>query len=96
VEITGFDPAPVISTQEIPGLWVYGAVDGNIPVPSSVQVLEPLKKSHDFEVVTVPGAGHELYQVTRDAEDERLVSPGIARGALDALRAWLSRHVSGR
>jgi dienelactone hydrolase len=93
---TGFDPAPVIAAQDVPGLWLYGAVDGNIPVPSSVMVLEPMKKTHDFAVVVVPGAGHELYQVTRDAEDERLLSRGIAPAALEGVRAWLSRHVTRR
>lgn len=90
---TGFDPAPTIAALDVPGLWLYGAKDSSIPVPSSMRVLEPLRKKRDFEVVSVPDAGHELYRVRRDTEEERLVSVGISRAALDAIRDWFTRRI---
>jgi pimeloyl-ACP methyl ester carboxylesterase len=91
---TGFDPAPTIAALDVPGLWIYGALDSSIPVPSSIRVLAQLKKNHDFDTVVVPGAGHELYRVPRDTEDERLLSAGISPVALDAIRSWLTRRVT--
>jgi uncharacterized protein len=90
---TGFDPAPMIAALEVPGLWVYGALDASIPVPASMRVLEALRKKHDFDVTLIPEAGHELYRVRRDIEEERQLSTGISPVALDAVRSWLTRHV---
>lgn len=92
---TGLDPAPAIASLDVPGLWIYGALDSSIPVPSSIRVLESLKQNHDFEAITIPGVGHELYRVRRDTEDELLLSPGIAPAVLDTIRSWLTRHVDG-
>jgi pimeloyl-ACP methyl ester carboxylesterase len=89
---TGFDPAPTIASLDVPGLWIYGALDSSIPVPSSIRVLESLRERHDFEIVLVPNASHELYRVRRDTEDERLLSTGMSPVALEALRSWLTRH----
>jgi dienelactone hydrolase len=93
----GFDPAPAIRDLEIPGLWLYGALDSSIPVPECLRTLERIRaeRRHDFEVVTVPRAGHSLYEVARDIEDEIDVSPGFAPTVIQTIRTWLRAHGIG-
>ena len=88
---TGFDPAPAIEALRVPGLWIYGALDTSIPVPECLRTLERIRalRPGDLEVVTIPAAGHSLYEVPRDLEAEVLFSPGFANGVIPKIRAWL-------
>jgi dienelactone hydrolase len=89
---TGFDPAPSIASLEIPVLWIYGGVDALVPVHEAVHTLELLKKTHDFTWQIVPGAGHELFVVPRDNEEQRQFSRGLSPMVLDTIRTWLAAH----
>lgn len=87
----GTDPAPEIAALDVPGLWIYGSADPLIPFAESIAILEGMKK-RELTVKLAPNAGHELYVVTHDTEDERLLSPGISPVAIEALHAWLREH----
>ena len=52
-----------------------------------------MTRNHDFTVKLAPNAGHELYLVRRDSEDERQLSTGLSPVVLDTLRSWLREHV---
>jgi dienelactone hydrolase len=90
----GVDPAAAIAALNVPGLWIYGSSDPLIPFDQSIAVLEQMKKK-DFTVKLSPGAGHELFLVTHDTEDERQLSPGMSPVTIETLRAWLRAHASG-
>jgi uncharacterized protein len=58
---SGADPKPYLEQLRIPGLWLYGTADREVPVDQSIALLRSLKaKGKDFTVVTFPGAGHGL------------------------------------
>lgn len=85
---TGSDPAPAIAALDVPGLWIYGGSDPLVPFAESMAILDRMKK-RDFTVKLAPGAGHELFVVAHDTEDERQLSRGLSPFAVEALRAWL-------
>lgn len=85
---TGYDPAPAIAALDVPGLWIYGSSDPLVPFAESMGILEGMKK-RDFTVKLAPGAGHELFVVAHDTEDERQLSRGVSAVAIEALRTWL-------
>jgi uncharacterized protein len=83
---SGFDPKPFLAQESVPGLWLFGAADGSIPVPESLAVLDTLKaQGRDFTYVVFPGAGHGLLDV--DPPPPKQVIPTI----ID----WV-RHTVGR
>src|SRR5262249_43906177 len=45
---SGFDPTPYLRSLAIPGLWMFGSDDRNIPTQLCVQRLQHLKTGHDF------------------------------------------------
>lgn len=92
---TGVDPAQAIAALDVPGLWIYGSSDPLVPFADSMSVLERMKK-RDFTVNLVPNAGHELFVVEHDTEEERQRSPGMSPMAIESLHAWLRDHARGR
>lgn len=88
---TGVDPGPAIAALNVSGLWLYGASDPLIPFTDSMSALERMKK-RDFTVKLVPNAGHELWVVTHDTEEERQLAPGMSPVAIETLHAWLRSH----
>ena len=62
----GFDPTPHLRAMEMPGLWVFGARDVNVPGPASARVLESLNAelSKDFTSIVYSNGDHGL----RDAD----------------------------
>jgi dienelactone hydrolase len=91
---TGSDPAPAIASLDIPGLWIYGSSDPLAPFAESMAILDAMKK-RNFTLKLAPRAGHELFLVDHDTEDERQLSPGISPVAIETLRAWLHEQASG-
>ncbi len=57
-------------------------------------ILDGMKK-RDFTVKLAPSAGHELFVVAHDTEDERQLSRGVSPVAVEALRAWLREQARG-
>ena len=86
---SGFDPRPLLASLDVPGLWLFGAVDRSIPSARSVAVLAALRdRGRPFEWAIVPGAGHLLLR--------RRVSfaplPGTPDVAAELLLQWLGRQ----
>jgi uncharacterized protein len=62
----GFDPRPVLSTLDVPGLWLLGGEDRSIPTPETVAILDDLiRKGRPFARVVYASSGHDL---TRTAD----------------------------
>jgi uncharacterized protein len=82
---SGFDPKPYLAAMTIPGLWLFGSVDGSIPTIESEAVLDALKsEGHDFDHVEFAGAGHGLLDVAPPPPPE--VVPTIVH--------WVSEHAN--
>jgi hypothetical protein len=45
---SGFDPAPYLHSLSIPGLWMFGSDDRNIPTQLCVKRLQQMKAGHNF------------------------------------------------
>lgn len=56
---TDTDPATSLSQLDMPGLWIFGANDGSVPVDLSIERLEPLRQAgHAYDYVLFSGVGH--------------------------------------
>jgi len=95
-EVTGMDPktdrarlnpyCPVrnITAAYPPILMIHGTADRDVPYSKSVEMAEALRKQGvPHELVTVPGAGHDL-----DGGDEKVVAAAHAK-ALEFIRQQL-------
>jgi uncharacterized protein len=81
---SGFDPQPYLAKMTIPGLWLFGSLDGSIPTLESEAVLDRLKSGgHDFRYVEFDGAGHGLLDVDPPPP------PDVAPTIVD----WVNDHV---
>ncbi|UCF61846.1 MAG: prolyl oligopeptidase family serine peptidase [Anaerolineaceae bacterium] len=58
----GFDPRQSIAAMTIPGLWIWGDLDGSVPARESRAVLEGIIETHDkdFSIFYYPNAGHDV------------------------------------
>lgn len=66
-DFLGTDTNPSISLEQlsIPGLWVFGAEDGSIPVDLSIERLNALKdQGHNYEYVLFSNLGHNNMDAT--------------------------------
>lgn len=64
----GYDPIPLLSTLEVPTLWLLGGRDRSVPTSRSVANLEQLiADGAPFEVKVYPGGDHLL--IRRDNGD---------------------------
>jgi dienelactone hydrolase len=62
---SGFDPKPYLAQAGVPGLWLFGSVDGSIPTVESEAILDELKAAgKEFSYVVFDGAGHGLLDVS--------------------------------
>lgn len=53
------DPATSLRKLSIPGLWIFGARDGSIPVDLSISRLQELERAgHRYDHVVQDGQGH--------------------------------------
>ncbi|MEM6646564.1 MAG: alpha/beta hydrolase [Bacteroidota bacterium] len=56
---TDTDPVTSLAQLDIPGLWIFGANDGSVPVDLSIEHLEPLRQAgHAYHYVLFSGVGH--------------------------------------
>src|SRR5262249_22781664 len=53
---SGFDPAPYLRKLAVPGLWILGSDDRNIPTELCVQRLQQVRAGHDFGWNVLPTA----------------------------------------
>lgn len=58
----GFDPAPFLEQLQMPGLWIYGAWDRNVPASASIRLLETMHSelNKPFTTVLYPNGDHGL------------------------------------
>ena len=58
--LRSFDPRPHIEAMSIPGLWIWGDLDGSIPARESKAILESIIEQYDkdFTILYYPDAGH--------------------------------------
>lgn len=53
------NPVDTLSLLTIPGLWIFGAKDGSVPVDLSITRLSRLiANQHEYDYVLLPDAGH--------------------------------------
>ncbi len=92
---SGFDPVPVITTLDRPGLWLWGDQDKSVPVPESVNNLKGLiaQGKANFTYLVFPGADHNLQQSTNGLFAEIPYSPGFPENYYTTLAQWLQRQV---
>lgn len=58
-EFTDTDPRDVLSQLSIPGLWIFGGKDIQVPVNLSIEYLNTLKSNHKpYEYKLYPALGH--------------------------------------
>ena len=79
----GYDPVPVLSELEIPGLWLLGGMDRSVPTFATVSNLQRIMASSavDYEIKEYPAGDHSL----RNAQN------GASIDYWRDLRAWLRR-----
>ena len=73
------DPITSLSDLSIPGLWIFGAQDGSIPVDLSIDRLQRLiNQGFAYEYILVPGVGHNSISET-----------------FEEVRGWMERRFQG-
>ena len=92
---SGFDPLPFLQLMDVPGLWMYGALDKSVPVRQSVLQLEAVTARHDkrFTVMVFEGANHQLLQAETGGCWESLGRPRFARGYVNLMANWMAEQV---
>jgi pimeloyl-ACP methyl ester carboxylesterase len=65
------DPSEYLKQMDIPGLWIFGAQDGSVPIDLSVQNLDALIKTKPhYEYILFSKSGHNnLYETFATAND---------------------------
>jgi pimeloyl-ACP methyl ester carboxylesterase len=85
---TGFDPLPYLRRLHIPGLWMFGSNDRNIPTELCVDRLKSLKRDHDYSSIVLPTAHTPLILPT-GLLASLPSSPGFDHRFFPAIQAWL-------
>jgi uncharacterized protein len=88
---SGFDPLPSLRKLGIPGLWMFGSDDRNVPTELCVQRLETLKAGHDYSWVVLPTA-HTPLVLPTGLLSSLSQSPGFDPGFFPAIGGWLRSH----
>lgn len=91
--INDYDPVPYWAKISRPVLAILGELDTNTPVSETVTILERSfknAKNSDFTVRVFPKAEHTLFG---RPEKGQWRWPRFADGYLDAMTAWLLKHV---
>jgi dienelactone hydrolase len=80
----GFDPAPILSSQSVPTLWLLGERDESVPTFASVRVLDAIHAAgnQSHRVIVYPDTGHDL----------RNVGTGEPVDLWTDLRSWLNEN----
>ena len=91
---SGFDPLPYLHRLDIPGLWMYGSDDRNVPTELCVERLDALKPGHDFSWVVLPTA-HTPLVLPTGLLSSLPQSPGFDPRFFPAITVWLhSQHLA--
>jgi len=88
---SGFDPAPYLRSLAIPGLWMFGSDDRNIPTELCVQRLEQVTPGHDFSWNVLPTAHTPLILPT-GLLSSLPRSPGFDQHFFPDIADWLRGH----
>jgi len=92
---SGFDPAPYLRSLAVPGLWMFGSDDRNIPSQLCVQRLQELKAGHEFSWNVLPTA-HTPLVLPTGLLTSLPRSPGFDPLFFPDVAAWLRRHAVTR
>ena len=91
---SGFDPLPYLRRLDIPGLWMYGSDDRNVPTEICLERLGTLKTGHDFTSVVLPTA-HTPLELPTGLLSSLPQSPGFDPRFFPAIEAWLhAKHLA--
>ena len=88
---SGFDPLPYLRKLSIPGLWLFGSDDRNVPTELCLERLDPLEASHDYGTVVLPTA-HTPLVLPTGLLSSLPRSPGFDPRFFPAIGDWLARH----
>ena len=89
----GFNPLPIISHLNQPGLWLWGGVDKSIPVTVSAENLQTIivGGKNNFAYQIFPQADHNLNQSAHGLFNEIPFAPRVV--FYQALDDWLKQFV---
>jgi pimeloyl-ACP methyl ester carboxylesterase len=88
---SGFDPRPALRKLTIPGFWVFGDDDRNVPTALCLEALQQLKAGHDFGWVVLPMT-HTPIVLPTGLLSSIGRSTGFQRGFFPALGDWFRSH----
>jgi uncharacterized protein len=88
---SGFDPLPSLRKLAIPGLWLYGSDDRNVPTELCLERLDAVKSGHDYSAVVLPTA-HTPLVLPTGLLSSLPQSPGFDPRFFPAIADWLSKH----
>ncbi len=91
---SGFDPVPYLRRLQIPGLWLYGSDDRNVPTELCIDRLQELKTTHDYTSVVLPTTHTPLILPT-GLLSSLPQSPGFDPRFFPSIGEWLGRHQLG-
>ena len=89
----GYDPGPALAVLHIPGIWIYGQLDRQVPVRVSVANLAAYHNP-DWTVIVLPGGSHGLIATRQGLDSELADATRFAPGYFAALRAWVAAHIT--
>ena len=97
--IVGYDPAPTLSSLELPLLAIYGELDTQVPADVNAAALSAgldADGNPDFLIATLAGANH-LFQesITGSPSEYALLKPEFTPEFLSILREWLAIQIEG-
>jgi dienelactone hydrolase len=85
---SGFDPEPYLRDLAIPGLWMFGSDDRNIPAELCVQRLQQANTGHDFSWNVLPTT-HTPLVLPTGLLSSLPGSPGFNPHFFPDIHAWL-------
>jgi pimeloyl-ACP methyl ester carboxylesterase len=88
---SGFDPGPALQKLDIPGLWLFGADDRNVPTELCVERLQSLQAGHDFSWAVL-SSPHTPFLLPNGLLSSLPRSPGLDPRFLPAIGDWLRGH----
>jgi pimeloyl-ACP methyl ester carboxylesterase len=88
---SGFDPLPYLRKLSIPGMWLFGSDDRNVPTELCLERLDSVKAGHDFSSVVLPTA-HTPLVLPTGLLSSLPQSPGFDPRFFPAIGDWLARH----
>ena len=89
---SGFDPIPYLRKVDVPGLWMYGSDDRNVPTELCVERLESVKAGHDFSWTVLPTA-HTPLVLPTGLLSSLPRSPGFDPRFFPSVGGWLRAHM---